>query len=128
MATDAISTDYARRLDVTILRGMTTEALGFLFVDGAEVPLDVTAWSAQLQVFDASGAVIYTLTTTNGKLLNQGATGIISINYDAAGTWALAPTATPTPLTYELVVTLPTGRHLSHYGAYTISTPKTSYP
>jgi hypothetical protein len=76
--------------DLTIRQGATwVQALRW--EDSASVPVDLTGYTARMQVRPVvqSPTVIISLTTENGRITLGGATGNITLNLDAETTAAI---------------------------------------
>lgn len=71
----------------------------------AKRPINLTGWSARLQIRDASGNIIADLSTTNGKIVLGGAAGTIDIVISEAETTAMSFTTA----LYDLKLIQPDG-------------------
>lgn len=81
-----------RRVDLYIHQGATYRH-DWLYVDDADQPIDITGYSARLQIraSEASTTVLYSATTANGQLVIDGAAGLVMLAIpdptNAAWTW-----------------------------------------
>jgi len=72
-------------------------------------PVDVTGYSAKMQVRDIDGALITMLSTGNGRITLGGVAGTITLHMDAADTAHLLGTETGSPHVHDLLMIDGTG-------------------
>jgi hypothetical protein len=88
--------------DMTVFRG---KSLSFEIVWGGPTPIDVTGYTASLQVRSYSGRVLMELSSANGRVANGGATGRFMFTAPPSVTRAV-----DTHGTYEVELTTASGQ------------------
>lgn len=73
--------------------------------DKSKRPINLTGFSARMQIRDAAGTIISDLSTTNGKIVISGVAGIIDLTIQATETSAMNFVTA----NYDLVLVAPGG-------------------
>ena len=87
--------------EMTLYRG---KSLAFEVVWGGPSPIDITGYTASLQVRSHTGRLLMELSSANGRVVNGGGNGRLAFAAPPAVTRAV-----DTHGTYELELTAPTG-------------------